>query len=148
METINVVLVKSGFYWVGVLTTTGLHAVKVTDELRCACGGSRDAPCAHVEAVRAYLRLEGSDTPAETNPELPEVCPVCHGEVRQQGRRWRCAVSPGHYWQWRGERSGVKAFLTQPHPAKQGPYYEQTVEEREAFLESISFHNRGFSPYG
>jgi len=147
MET-NIILPKDGYYWVGVLTTTGLQAVKVTDELRCACGGSRGSACAHVESVKAYLRLEGRDVEAPAPAGLPEQCPICGSRVMAQANHWRCAASAGHYWQWRGEQSGVKAFLTQPHPAKQGPFYEQTVEEREAFLESISFHNRGFSPYG
>jgi hypothetical protein len=47
---------------------------------------------------------------------------------------WRCLIDAGHYWQWRGERGGVAAFLTGAHPAKRGAFYKQTVEEREAFL--------------
>jgi len=147
MESFNVVLPKDGYFWVGVLTPKGLDAVKVTDEPRCACGGSRDVPCSHIQAVRAYMRLEGGQVPEETGVVLPDVCPICGASVIAQADHWRCTASPGHYWQHRGEQSGVKAFLTQPHPAKHGAFYEQSIEEREAFLESISHRRYGYSPY-
>jgi len=147
MESFNVVLPKDGYFWVGVLTPKGLDAVKVTDELRCACGGRGDMPCSHVEAVKAYMRLEGIQPPVETSTDLPDVCPICGNSVIAQADHWRCTESAGHYWQHRGEQSGVKAFLTRPHPAKQGAFYDQTIEERDAFLEQVSHKRHGYSPY-
>ncbi len=142
MRHVNVILPKDGYFWVGALTPTGLRAFKVTEALQCACG---QASCSHIESVKSYLRLEGRAVPEESGPDLPVSCPICGEAVRAAADRWRCAASPGHYWQHRGEQSGVKAFLTQPHPAKQGAFYEQTIEEREAFLAQVS--HREYSPY-
>ena len=140
MQPLNVILPKEGYAWVGVLTAAGLDVFKVTDQLQSACGGGNATPCAHIEAVKAYRRLDGR----EPLPS-PESCPICGEQVWAQADRWRCAASAGHYWRWRGEQSGVKAFLTEPHPAKQGAFYEQSIEERDAFLEQI--RHRGYSPY-
>lgn len=124
---------------------------------RCTCGGTALQPCVHIQAVDAYLR---QDTPTvkEPPPKLaladspakPSVCPLCGAPVTPTAYGWRCPNSSGHYWRWRGEQNGMKAFLTQPHPAKQGAFYEQTPAEREAFL--MQAHRRmfsnGYTPYG
>jgi hypothetical protein len=154
MDTLTVILSQAGYYLVGTLTGTGLDAMKVTEDLRCACGGTSAIPCAHVEVVKCYLRLERKQAPpVEVTPshtDLPEACPVCGAPVIPQADHWRCSLSASHYWLWRGEHSGVKAFLTQPHPAKAGAFYEQTIAERDAFLEQA--HQRmvanGYTPYG
>lgn len=147
MQPLNIILPKSSYYWVGVLTPGGLRAFKVTNDLHCACGGSNATPCVHIDAVRAYLRLEGREVMPSAPPDIPEACPICAEPVRAEAGRWRCIASPGHYWQWRGEQSGVKAFLTQPHPAKSGAFYEQSIEEREAFLDAVSHQRHHYSPY-
>ena len=148
----NVILPRTGYYWVGTLTDTGLDALKVTYKLRCACGGTKENPCEHIRAVKSYRRLEGTPV-SEAKPakvELPDCCPVCAAPVIPRAGHWRCTASPGHYWLWRGEQGGVKAFLTQPHPAKQGAFYEQSIEEREAFLEQAHrrLYANGYTPYG
>ena len=92
----------------------------------------------------------------EPSPQLTRtestkpVCPICGAPVTPTPYGWRCLASSGHYWRWRGEQSGVKAFLTQPHPNKQGAFYEQTPAERDAFLAQVHarmFAN-GYTPYG
>ena len=121
------------------------QSYSVTKDKQCTCGGTATKPCAHIQAVAAYLREGGTRA-----PEATTTCPVCGALVTSTPYGWRCPTSPGHYWRWRGERSGMKAFLTQPHPNKQGAFYEQTDAERDAFLAQA--HRRmtqgGYSPYG
>jgi hypothetical protein len=58
---------------------------------------------------------------------------------------------PSHYWQWRAERNGaaIRKFLTQPHPAKLGAFYEMSEAEREAFLLQAKrrMHEDGYNPH-
>jgi hypothetical protein len=148
MNNLNVILPQADFYWVGTLTDSGLDALKVTQELQCACGGTAVKPCAHIRAVQCYRRLHGDE---ESSPPEPlGECPICGSPVVGTPDRWRCTASAGHYWQHRGEQGGVKAFLTRPHPAKQGAFYEQSIEEREAFLEQAHrrLYANGHTPYG
>jgi hypothetical protein len=153
---LTLVVPQTGFYIVGTLDASGLQTEQVNKHKHCTCGGTGAEPCPHIQAVATYLKLGGDRAPApepeasEPTVELPEVCPICGGTVRPQGRRWRCVNSSCHYWQHRGEQSGVKAFLTQPHPAKQGAFYEQSIEEREAFLEHThrQLYANGYTPYG
>lgn len=151
----TLVVPKTGFYIVGTLGAEGLETEQVDKSKQCTCGGSSDEPCPHIQAVATYLRLGGERAPApepeepEGSIELPDVCPICGSPVTAEMGHWRCSRSPGHYWRHRGEQSGVKAFLCGSHPAKQGPFYEQTSEERDAFLAQA--HRRlyadGRSPY-
>ncbi|MCJ7551070.1 MAG: hypothetical protein MUQ30_15455 [Anaerolineae bacterium] len=149
----TIVVPKTGFYVVGTPSDSGLQAEQVDKAKQCTCGGTGHQPCPHIRAVAAYLQLGGEPAPAPDQPEpevkaeFPGVCPICGDAVIAQADHWRCIASPGHYWQHRGEQSGVKAFLTRPHPAKAGAFYEQSSEERDAFLESISHKRRGYSPY-
>lgn len=153
---LTLVVPQIGFYIVGTLDAHGLQTEQVDKHKHCTCGGAGAQPCVHIKAVATYLKLGGDRAPApepetpEPTVELPEICPICGGAVRPQGQRWRCVNSAGHYWQHRGEQSGVKAFLTQPHPAKQGAFYEQSIEEREAFLEHTHrrLYANGYTPYG
>jgi len=151
MNPLNVILPQADFYWVGTLTDSGLDALKVTDQLQCACGGRAAKPCEHIRAVACFRRLHGEATDEDAGtPEPLPACPICGSPVTGTPDRWRCTASPGHYWQWRGEQGGVKAFLTQHHPAKQGAFYEQSIEEREAFLEQAHrrLYANGHTPYG
>jgi len=118
----TIVVPKTGFYLVGTPSDKGLQTEQVDKAKRCTCGGTREQP-------------------------FPDVCPICGAAVIAQADHWRCTESAGHYWQYRGEQSGVKAFLTQPHPAKQGAFYEQSIDERDAFLEQVSHRRHGYSPY-
>jgi hypothetical protein len=61
-------------------------------------------------------------------------CPICGADTEPTGSvdAWRCTEDSSHYWLWRGER--VRKYLTQAHPGKIGAYYDQTPEQREAFL--------------
>ena len=64
---------------------------------------------------------------------------------------WRCPRDASHFWQWRGERNGgaVRRFFTEPHLAKQGAFYEQSIEDREAFLHRVAHHTHsgGYTPH-
>ncbi len=148
MNPLNVILPQDNDYWVGSLTDTGLDALKVTQELQCACGGTVAKPCEHIRAVQCFRRLNGEEESGV--PEPLDVCPICGNPANTTQGGWRCTKSAGHYWQWRGEQGGVKAFLTQPHPAKRGAFYEQSLEEREAFLEQAHrrLYANGYTPYG
>ena len=79
----------------------------------------------------------------------PVTCPICGTAVETQGVGfWRCPKDKAHYWQWRGEQSGIRDFMTKPHPSKQGAFYAMSVEEREAFLEQATrrMHVGGHTP--
>ena len=150
----TLVVPKIGHYVVRTLDEHGPHTEQVDKAKQCSCGGNGAQPCAHIRAVAAYLQLGGPVAPKPEEPspvpELPEVCPICARPVVASMNHWRCTASAGHYWRWRGEQSGVKAFLTQPHPAKQGAFYEQSNEERETFLQHAHqrLYANGYSPYG
>jgi len=164
---------KIGFYLVTTIDAHGVHTHQVSKDKRCSCGGSAQHPCTHIRAVARHLHQGGErasavkeatpklvlhhsddddNTPPPSAPvNIPSVCPVCNAPTEPWGQLWRCRVGGSeHYWRWRGERSGVKAFLTQPHPNKQGAFYEQTIEEREAFLRQIHarMYRNGYTPYG
>jgi hypothetical protein len=70
-------------------------------------------------------------------------------ETREIGF-WRCPKDTAHYWQWRGEQTGIKSFLTGSHPAKSSAFHSMTQEEREAFLDQAArrMHLGGYTPYG
>ncbi len=162
-----------GFYVVTTIDAHGMHTHHVSKDKRCSCGGNAQRPCAHIQAVAQHLRQGGEPAAAvkETQPKLvlqpptdgnkppssapaaarPSVCVVCGAPTEPWGQLWRCRVGgSAHYWRWRGEQNGVKAFLTQPHPAKQGAFYEQTPAEREAFLAQAHqrMYRDSYSPYG
>jgi len=119
----------------------GLRVYFVDKEKRCTCG---QAHCRHVRAVAEYLQGGGDQAPKADSakvgeipsPAVPATCPICGAVVQYEAGNpiWRCLADRAHYWQWRGERGGVRAFLTGAHPAKRGAFYEQSVDEREAFL--------------
>jgi hypothetical protein len=129
-----------GAYLVAEMSRGTLHAYTVSKDKTCSCGSNNG--CRHVEAVADHLKAGGKRAPekqeralpASSSPAQTMVCHVCGAEVQVDGPYWRCLRDSSHYWQWRGERSGVKDFLTRPHPAKMGAFYEQTDEERESFL--------------
>ena len=132
---------KSGYYHV----RDQHRAHCVMQGQRCTCGGTAAQPCVHIQAVIAYQRRKINRVSEGTT-----MCPICGAPVTPTDYGWRCEVSSGHYWRWRGEQSGVKAFLTQPHPNKQGAFYEQTPAERDAFLAQIHarMYRNGYTPYG
>jgi hypothetical protein len=122
--------------------TFGLRAHFVDKERRCTCG---QPGCRHVQAVAEYLKGGGDRAPkaklakADESPcpaSVPATCPICGCVVQYEAGSavWRCVADRAHYGQWRGEKGGVAAFLTGPHPAKAGAFYTQTAGEREAFL--------------
>ena len=122
-----------------VVTETEHFRAFVVDKAKnCSCGGSANKQCRHINAVSKYLRRGGERAPEKRTDTLlsssPAVCPICGAVVQGNVSFWRCSQDSSHYWQWRGERSGVKDFLTKPHPAKQGAFYEQSPSERMAFL--------------
>jgi|GEM_PF-5122709 len=137
----------------------------VTRQKNCTCGGSRAAPCVHIVAVAQYLQNGGQratgwptaaplskpPSPATTPATLPAACPLCGAPVEPRPYGWRCQKAAGHYWAWRGEQFGVRKFLTQPHPAKAGAFYEQSEMERTAFLANAQQRMRalyqGGTPY-
>ena len=163
---------KIGFYVVTTIDARGVHTHHVGKDKQCTCGGTAQRPCTHIQAVARYLREGGErasavkepstklvlhqptddTTPPSATPAARStfVCPICGATTVPTGYGWRCRASSGHYWRWRGEQNGVKAFLTQPHPNKQGAFYEQTPAEREAFLAQIHarMYRNGYTPYG
>jgi hypothetical protein len=81
----------------------------------------------------------------------PLTCPICGTAVETQGIGfWRCPKDGAHYWQWRGEQTGIKTFLTRCHSAKSSAFYSMTPEEREVFLDQAArrMHLGGYTPYG
>ena len=150
MDTVTAVLPRDGYYLVGIRSFGQLRTERVDKQKRCSCGGSASDPCIHIEAVACYLKLGGQRAAEVPSLTLPATCPICGSPVVPGYRKqWRCTQSPAHYWQWLGESTGVKAFLTQPHPAKQGEFYTQSQEERAAFLEGAQrlMARNGYSPY-
>lgn len=139
---------QTGYYVVSNSLYPAQRAECVTCEKVCTCGGTKTEPCAHIVAVAHYLLAGGQRAtaiptappkpPAPSTPPLPAtaptVCPICGAPVISKELGWRCQASAGHYWAWRGEQSGVRQFLTQPHPAKAGAFYGQSEAERAAFL--------------
>jgi len=113
----------------------GFRVFIVGKDKNCTCGGNGNEQCRHIKAVSEHLRRGGERAPEKQAGATPAmVCPICGGAVQGDHTFWRCGEDSSHYWQWRGERSGVRDFLTGPHPAKQGAFYEQTHEERMLFL--------------
>ena len=148
-----------GHYTVSVVDRLGVRIHHVGKDRRCTCGGTDRTQCAHIRAVVAYLKKGGSRAPEpaslalrdDGSPAAP-VCPLCGLPVKSLGHEfWRCPRDSSHYWAWRGERNGaaVRKFLTQPHSVKQGAFYEQTIEEREAFLEVVKrrMYADGYNPH-
>jgi hypothetical protein len=131
----------TGVYFVVRTDHKGHQTNLVGKDKRCSCGGSARRPCRHIEAVAAYLKRGGARAPQAEIKHDPTpqprmtACPICGAatELMDGGvDAWRCTEDSSHYWQWRGER--VRKFLTQPQPGKIGAYYDQTPEQREAFL--------------
>jgi hypothetical protein len=133
----NNIQLTAGAYLVSEIEQGKLQVFSVGKDKTCSCGVSA---CRHVQAVADYLRAGGERAPEAGENVLPAasssalVCPLCGAGVRVNGPYWRCERDASHYWLWRAEQSGIKAFLTQPHPAKMGAFYEQTLQEREEFL--------------
>ncbi|RLC75130.1 MAG: hypothetical protein DRJ03_30760 [Chloroflexi bacterium] len=132
---------SNGVYLVTEMTRGRLRVFVVGKDKSCTCGGSANEQCRHIEAVAEHLRLGGQRAPEKwsepsppSTPSIPRACPICGATTVRDGFLWRCLEDSSHYWQWRGEQSGVKDFLTRPHPAKQGAFYEQSDQERQAFL--------------
>jgi hypothetical protein len=131
------VRVSAGCY---VVTQLNGHArlYTVGKDKTCSCGGSAERQCRHIKAVARYLQEGGERAPSKVGREsstsraIPETCPICGGAITVKGVTWRCEEDVVHYWMWRGQK--VRKFLTQPHPAKVGAFYEQTPEQRKAFL--------------
>jgi hypothetical protein len=122
----------------------GLRVYFVDKGKRCTCGQPH---CRHVKAVAEYLKGGGERAAAASlapvnaspaSPVVPATCPICGAVVHYEAGSavWRCTADPAHYWRWRGERGGVRAFLTGAHPAKAGAFYRQTLAERESFLDN------------
>ena len=141
-----------GHYVVSTANRFGVQIHQVTKDKRCTCGGNSRRKCTHIRAVVTYLKeggrraqerpsmaLRDKGGPLSGSPAL--ACPVCGTSVQSLGHgMWRCPRDSSHYWLWRGERNGgaIHKFFTQPHPAKQGVFYEQTTDEREAFLQRVA----------
>jgi hypothetical protein len=160
------VAARTGYYCVTVIDRLlGLRTYSVDKAKRCSCGGTAKRPCGHIRAVTDYLRKGGQRAPEEhsmlrlrdtpgsppSGGPAPLTCPICGTpvETREIGF-WRCPKDKTHYWQWRGEQTGIKSFLTGSHPAKSSAFHSMTQEEREAFLDQATrrMHKGGYTPYG
>jgi len=148
---------RIGYYTVSATDRRGVQTCQVFKDKRCTCGGTAKRRCHHIRAVARYLRAGGQRAPAKRPPlqahrtrakrtrpntPTPTTCPFCDTPVKREALgRWRCPGNSSHYFQWRGEQ-GVRQFLTQPHPAKQGAFYDMNHEERTLFLERAArLHN-------
>jgi hypothetical protein len=169
METNTTVTPKVGYYLVRTVDAGGVRTHLVGKDKHCTCGGRARRWCSHIRAVAAYLKAGGDRAPEgdgsgsvhdsdplgqrrEIGEEVPEACPICGAEVeRLAPRGWRCLEDSSHYYRWRGERNGgaIRKFLTQPHPAKHGPFYGLTTEERDTFLTQAAhrLHAGGYTPH-
>ena len=139
-----------GHYIVSTVDRVGIRIHHVTKDKHCTCGGSPTRQCSHIRAVAKYLNEGGRRAQEPLSSALRDkggplsgspTCPICRSAVRMLGQDiWRCPRDSAHYWAWRGERNGgaIHKFFTQPHPAKQGVFYEQTTDEREAFLQRVA----------
>jgi hypothetical protein len=146
-ETTMQVTTAPGAY---VVTETGRGDIRlyvVGKDKTCTCGGKAEQRCPHIEAVAAYLRAGGKQAPEATQKApvsssslIPSTCPICGSAVRVEDATgacplWRCQADSSHYWQWRGERNGVREFLTNRfHPSKLGLSHRQTLGEQDEFL--------------
>jgi hypothetical protein len=155
-----------GYYLVRSAGAHGVSSHLVGKDKHCTCGGNAGRRCVHIGAVVAYLRAGGDPAPAADRSEcvhdgkgakdlrqIPGVCPVCGGALKRLGLSvWRCVADPTHYYRWRGEQNGgaVRRFLTEPHPAKRGPFYAMSEQEREAFLARAAWRMQrgGYTPHG
>jgi len=147
-----------GKYLVSEACAAGVRVYEVGKDRACSCGrGGAERECRHVEAVEEYLRAGGEraprlldEEPAQTPvAQIPDACPICGAGVRivdLGGARpvWRCAEDGSHYWQWRGERFGVKAFLTRPQRNKVVNW--RTPEQRATFLARARRRMAGYAP--
>ena len=146
-ETTMQVTTAPGVYVVTETGRGGIRLYVVGKDKTCTCGGTAEQRCSHIEAVAAYLRAGGKrapeavqKAPASPSSLIPSTCPICGSAVQVEDATgacplWRCQADSSHYWQWRGERNGVREFLTnRSHPSKLGAFYQQTLEERDAFL--------------
>ncbi len=154
-----------GHYVVRVVDAQGVRTHLVGKDKRCSCGGNAERQCMHIRAVAEYLRAGGQRAPEARKGSFAvpddgtaaagstqKACPICGGAVKRLGPGfWRCVDDPSHYWQWRaGENSGaIRKFLTQPHPAKQGPFYRLSEDERDFFLVRAAqrMHASGYTPH-
>ena len=96
------------------------------------------------------LRLRDTPGGPPSGSPAPLTCPICGSPVDRLGPDfWRCPKDTTHYWQWRGEQSGIREYKTKTHPGKQGAFYAMTPEEREAFLEQAArrMHVGGYTPH-
>jgi hypothetical protein len=133
-----------------VVTETGRGGIRiyvVGKDKTCTCGGKAEQHCPHIEAVAAYRKAGGKQAPEATQKApaspsslIPSTCPICNSAVQVKSVTgayplWRCQADSSHYWQWRGERSGVREFLTNRlHPSKLGLSHRQTLGEQDEFL--------------
>lgn len=154
-----------GYYIVRTVDAEGVRTHLVGKNKACTCGGNARRRCSHIRAVASYLRSGGDRALSADSAEavhdskpvtevsgIPDACPICGKSVKRLGPDfWRCVDDPAHYWQWRGEQNGgaIRKFLTQPHPAKQGAFYEMSDEQRQAFLVRAQrqMHIGGYTPH-
>jgi hypothetical protein len=108
--------VGSGVYYVVQITNDGMHTYIVGKDKLCSCGGSADRPCRHIEAVSSYLKRGGSRAP------------------QQMGNNSDPALRADTQVDTKDRDEKVYKFFTQPHPAKMGAFYEQSLGDRETFL--------------
>ena len=133
---------NNGIYLVTAMKYSIVNVFAVDKNKNCQCGGSKSKHCVHIRAIIDYIKSGGKRAevaapppPPDVREERLEMCPICNGPVSWDGTVWKCISDPIHYWKWRGESFGVKDFLTNPdHPSKQGAFYKQTEDERDAFL--------------
>jgi hypothetical protein len=168
MKTNTNVVPKTGYYLVRTVGPRGIDTHLVGKDKHCTCGGYAGRWCLHIRAVAAYLKAggerapeaDGDDHVRDNKPsrtcggslKMPETCPICGAEIHCNGSRaWRCVDDSSHYYQWRGDRNGgaIRKFLTRPHPAKRGPFYRLSGEERHAFLIQATrrMHTGGYTPH-
>ena len=154
-----------GYYYVQIVNADRIRTHLVGKDKHCSCGGNAKRRCKHIRAVAVYLREGGEpaaspDTestvrdskPGHKKESVSEACPICGADFSHRSNGfWRCSQDSSHYFQWRGEQNGgaIRKFLTRPHPAKTGPFYAMTHQDREAFLLRAArrMHEGGYTPH-
>jgi hypothetical protein len=153
------VIPQVGRYVVYTVEAGGIHTQQVSKDKCCTCGGTATHPCAHIHAVADYLRQGGRPAPEKGEPTAPLHCvqeeskdlppstaplapPPCCPDLRREITMrvpWSGGAAPRRGTIGAGGGAEWRAGLPdRPHPNKQGAVYEQTVEEREAFLRQDS----------
>lgn len=150
------VIPQTGHYLVQRPNGKTLVTRVVDKNKNCSCGGSAKYECEHIEAVKEYLKDGGEKAPEmkkvcpdkQGGPGRVTICPICETEVVWAGSytyplMWRCPKDSSHYWEWYGDKHGVKAFMLGGRRTGIEAIDDMGEEEYAAYLNEVE----GFGGY-